>query len=29
MRDAKNLRAIDCPDADPYIRRDYRPGWTL
>jgi predicted dehydrogenase len=27
--DAKNLRAVNCPEADRYIRREYRPGWTL
>ena len=23
------LRAVDCPEADAYIRRKYREGWTL
>lgn len=27
--DATNLRATGCPEADPYIRRPYRRGWTL
>lgn len=27
--DAKNLKCIDCPTADPIIRREYRDGWTL
>lgn len=27
--DAKRLQAADCPEADQYIRREYRPGWTL
>jgi hypothetical protein len=27
--DAKNLKATNCPEADPYIRREYRQGWTL
>ena len=27
--DAANLRATNCPDADQYLRRDYRPGWKL
>ncbi|MEE8452497.1 MAG: Gfo/Idh/MocA family oxidoreductase [Thermoguttaceae bacterium] len=27
--DAKNLKAVDCPEADQYIRREYREGWTL
>jgi predicted dehydrogenase len=27
--DAENLKAADCPEADKYIRRDYREGWTL
>ena len=27
--DAENLRAVDCPQADKYIRREYRPGWVL
>jgi hypothetical protein len=27
--DAKNLRAIGCPEADAFIRREYRRGWTL
>lgn len=27
--DAANLRATNCPQADPLIRREYRGGWTL
>ena len=27
--DAENLRAIDLPAADQYIRREYRKGWSL
>jgi predicted dehydrogenase len=27
--DAANLRASKCPEADKYIRREYRKGWTL
>jgi len=27
--DAKNLKAIGCPEADVFIRREYREGWTL
>jgi len=27
--DAKNMKATNCPDADKYIRREYRKGWTL
>jgi len=27
--DAKKLRAKNCPEADPYIRREYRKGWEL
>jgi len=27
--DAKNLKAKNCPEADRYIRREYRQGWTL
>jgi predicted dehydrogenase len=27
--DAKNLKAIGCPEADVFIRREYRQGWTL
>lgn len=27
--DAANLRAANAPEADPIIRREYRPGWTL
>jgi predicted dehydrogenase len=27
--DAENLKAIGCPEADTFIRREYREGWTL
>jgi hypothetical protein len=27
--DAVALKALNCPEADQYLRRDYRPGWTL
>ncbi|MDP2897997.1 MAG: Gfo/Idh/MocA family oxidoreductase [bacterium] len=27
--DAKNLKAINCPEADGYIRPKYREGWSL
>ncbi|MDP6635698.1 MAG: Gfo/Idh/MocA family oxidoreductase [Phycisphaerae bacterium] len=27
--DAKNLKAINCPKADEYIREEYRKGWKL
>jgi predicted dehydrogenase len=27
--DAKNLKAIGCPEADEFIRRKYRQGWKL
>ena len=27
--DAKNLKAIGCPEADKFIRRQYRNGWKL
>jgi predicted dehydrogenase len=27
--DAKNLKATNCPEADGYIRKEYRPGWVL
>jgi len=27
--DPENLKAINCPEADKYIRREYRKGWTL
>jgi len=27
--DAKNMKATNCPEADKYIRREYRKGWTL
>ena len=27
--DAKNRKATNCPEADQFIRREYRKGWTL
>ncbi len=27
--DAKNLKATNCPEADKYIRKQYRDGWVL
>ena len=27
--DAESLKATDCSEADSFIKRDYRPGWTL
>ncbi|GMV96544.1 MAG: Gfo/Idh/MocA family oxidoreductase [Phycisphaerae bacterium] len=27
--DAANLKAIGCPEADAFIRREYRKGWTI
>jgi predicted dehydrogenase len=27
--DAQNLKAIGCPEADQFLRREYREGWTL
>jgi predicted dehydrogenase len=27
--DAANLRAVNCPEADPYLRCPYRKGWAL
>jgi predicted dehydrogenase len=27
--DTKKLRAKNCPEADQYVRREYRHGWTL
>ncbi len=27
--DPENLKAKNCPEADPFIRRKYREGWTL
>ncbi|MFC1762320.1 Gfo/Idh/MocA family protein [Planctomycetota bacterium] len=27
--DGKNMRATNCPAADPYIRPEYHNGWTL
>ncbi len=27
--DAKNMKVTNCPEANQYIRREYRQGWTL
>ncbi len=27
--DGELLKATNCPDADNYLQREYRPGWTL
>ncbi len=27
--DAKNLKAIGCPEADQFLRREYRNGWSV
>ncbi|MFH1269402.1 MAG: Gfo/Idh/MocA family oxidoreductase [Planctomycetota bacterium] len=27
--DPKSMKATNCPEADPYIRPEYREGWTL
>ena len=27
--DAENLKAKNCPEADQFIRKTYREGWTL
>ena len=27
--DAAKLKATNCPEADQYLRREYRKGWTL
>jgi predicted dehydrogenase len=27
--DARNMKAVNCPEADPLIRREYRKGWKL
>jgi predicted dehydrogenase len=27
--DGEHLRAVNCPEAAPYIKREYRKGWTL
>jgi len=27
--DPQNLRAVNCPQADTFLRREYRRGWTL
>ena len=27
--DAARMKATNCPEADAFIRREYRQGWTL
>ena len=27
--DAANLKATNCPEADKYIRKEYREGWEV
>jgi hypothetical protein len=27
--DCQNLKATNCPEADQFIRRQYREGWVL
>jgi hypothetical protein len=27
--DAANMKAKNCPEADQYIRPQFRPGWTI
>ena len=27
--DAENQKATNCPEADKYLRREYRTGWSL
>jgi hypothetical protein len=27
--DAANLKATNCPEADKYVRKEYRPGWEV
>jgi hypothetical protein len=27
--DSANLKALNCPEAEQYIRKTYRAGWTL
>jgi hypothetical protein len=27
--DGLNMKATNCPEADAFLRRDYRKGWTL
>ena len=27
--DAANLKATNCPEAEHFVRREYRSGWTL
>ena len=27
--DAKNLKATNCPEAERFLKREYRGGWTL
>ena len=27
--DAENMRAVGCPESDPFIHPDFRPGWSV
>ena len=27
--DGESMKAVGCPEADPFIKREYRKGWTL
>ncbi|MBT6642419.1 MAG: Gfo/Idh/MocA family oxidoreductase [Planctomycetaceae bacterium] len=27
--DGENFKAINCPEADKYLRKEYRPGWEI
>jgi predicted dehydrogenase len=27
--DAQNMKAINCPEADRFLRKEYRPGWEI
>jgi len=27
--DGPNMKATNCPEADPYIKREYRKGWEV
>jgi hypothetical protein len=27
--DSENLRCVGCPEADRYLRREYRKGWEI
>ena len=29
IRDAENLKVTNLPDANKYVRTEYRKGWTL